>query len=717
VQKILITFCLLLLTLCTVAQRKPTVVKLISSAKTIGAKNNGVDFFKVYNGTFQHENSTLQSDSAYFYPKKNSFDAFGHVVIHQADTLNIYADLLNYNGNTHIAILTNHVVLVDKDATLTTDHLNYNTQTRYGTYVEGGKLTQKENTLVSRNGYYFAFSRDAYFRYNVVLTGKDALVKSDTMRYNSNSKIAYFYGPTHIYQKTDTLYTEFGTYNTITQQALGTKNNRYDSGSRTLVGDTLLFDDLKGFGRATHHIVFNDNEQRINLRGDLANYYREQERTVVTKNAYVIFVTEQRDSVNRDSLKHPEKYAVKEAVANPKNTAGTKNSSIKTGSPNKQSPTKNQPVKTPTAKLADAEKPVRFLPKDTVITRRDSIYMTADTLETQIITHKIEKQRREKMRLYGLRDTSLKARTRPKPRVKGKNELEALQVDLRNLRDTTYMHREFFGKVILPPAEKKRAPDTAALRKARLARQDSVRKAMEKDPVYATRKIALSDTARVRIITAWHHAKIYKSDLQAVADSITFSNSDSLVRLYIKPIIWTEGSQLTADTTFLQLKNKKLDNMDLIRSSFVVNTQGDSTYFNQVSGKKIRGIFRNNRLSTLFVDGNAESLYYTYEKNQADKLNHTLSSRIRIELKENKPSVIALLSKPDAQLFPVKNLKEDEKILKGFIWKPKDRPVSKESIIPGLAEKSKKATRPPKPKVTTPVITKPDLARQTTTKK
>ena len=223
-HKLLLTFCLLILSICSIAQKKPSKVILVSSDRTVLAKLNGADVVKVYRGTFQHENTTLQSDSAYFYQQKNAFDAFGHVVIHQADTLNIYSDLLNYNGNTHIAILTNNVRLVDKDATLSTNHLNYNTLTRYGTYTDGGTLTQNENTLVSRNGYYFAVSRDAYFRYNVVLTGKDAIVKSDTMRYNSNSKIAYFYGPTHIYQKTDTLYTENGTYNTITRQALGTKN-------------------------------------------------------------------------------------------------------------------------------------------------------------------------------------------------------------------------------------------------------------------------------------------------------------------------------------------------------------------------------------------------------------------------------------------------------------------------------------------------------------
>ena len=59
----------------------------------------------------------------------------------------------------------------------------------------------KDNTPTSQNGYYFANSRDSYFRYNVVLLSPDAITKTDTLRYNTGTKIAYFYGPTHIYGK------------------------------------------------------------------------------------------------------------------------------------------------------------------------------------------------------------------------------------------------------------------------------------------------------------------------------------------------------------------------------------------------------------------------------------------------------------------------------------------------------------------------------------
>jgi lipopolysaccharide assembly outer membrane protein LptD (OstA) len=184
VRKYVLCLCFLLVALTVMGQKKSVVV-LIKSESSTGVKLNGKDMIKVYQGTFKQDYSTLTSDSAYFYPDENAFDAFGHVIIDQGDTLHIYSDLLNYNGNTKVAILTNNVKMVDKDATLTTNHFTYNTATRIGIYTDGGKLINKDNTLLSKNGYYFAKTRDSYFRYNVSLTTPDALVLTDTMRYNT----------------------------------------------------------------------------------------------------------------------------------------------------------------------------------------------------------------------------------------------------------------------------------------------------------------------------------------------------------------------------------------------------------------------------------------------------------------------------------------------------------------------------------------------------
>lgn len=653
---------------------------------------NGKSTTKVYQGVFQQDNSTFRSDSAYFYQEDNALDAFGHVVITQGDTLHVFADKLNYNGNTKTAILTDNVKMIDKDATLTTNYFTYNTGTRYGTYTGGGKLVNKDNTLISKNGYYFAFTRDAYFRYDVVLTTSDAVIKTDTLRYNSGTRIAYFYGPTNIYGKDkDTLYTERGTYNTQTEQAFFSEKNLYKKGTRQLVGDSLFYDRLKGYGKATRHVTFTDREQKVIIKGGLGVYTKDDERMVMTVHPYVVLVTE--DSVKKDTTaaknkalantdkgllnSHPIKADT--ALANYKPQIKLDSAVIAKLKPQASKPGKNQ-TKGSIGKTANTELKMPDLRSPALLkaeapkVKRDSIYLSGDTIETQIITYQELKYMQESRRLAGLKDSTIKA-TVSVVYTKVPKHLDLEPPRYFNSKD--YLHPDYFPKKVVPV-------DTSQKAKAkRLARLKAAAANTKVDSVYMTTKVKLSDTSRVRILVAAHHAKIFKSDLQAVADSIFFTYADSIARMYVHPMIWSEGSQMSGDTVHLQLKNKKVDNIELFPSAFIVNVdKKDSTHFNQIAGRKMRGFFKNNKINVVYVDGNAQTLYYDRDSTKISQISRTVSSRIKVNFnKTNNLDVITWYDQYQDRLIPLGKLKEDDKILKGFLWKPKDRPVSKESVI------------------------------------
>ncbi|MDN3551135.1 OstA-like protein [Mucilaginibacter aquaedulcis] len=769
-------------------QKKKSIVNLIQSESSTLNNVNGRTIIKVYKGVFKQDFSILRSDSAYFYPKENAFDAFRNVNINQGDTLNIYSDKLNYNGNTKTAILTDNVKMIDRDAILTTNYLTYNTATRIGTYTSGGKLINKDNVLTSKNGYYFANSRDSYFRYDVVLNTADAIIKNDTLRYNTGTRIAYFYGPSNIYGKKDkdTLYTENGLYNTITEQAFFGKHNLYKQGTKSLKGDSLFYDRLKGYGRAVKNITFNDNEQKITLKGDLGTYFRADERTVVTQYAYMIMVTEQKDSTQTDSgaakipptvqakqgkaisgapnitsmakmaqdlkpkgvLSKPDSVridsAARELIKQNKNLKpgdalqkATELSNIATRIQSKggvigkadsvkiDSIAKTAGIQTKNLKSpADADKKLMNMAKlmsdikpkkldkpspdltDTSKTKlkRDSIYMTADTLETQIMTYKNLKIYQETQRALHFRDTSEAGLKRAVFNAKLKGmPLVSLHIP----KDTSYLHPNFFGKPKVDSVQIKKDIATAA----RKARQDSIRRiSMKKDPVFATREFNVSDTARIRIVIAHHNAKIFKSDLQGKADSIFYSNADSTIRCYVEPIFWTQGSQLSGDTVYLQMRNKKLDNIELFPSAFVVNIEKtDSLHFNQLSGRKMRGFFKSDKLERLFVAVNAESIYFKRDSGKVAGMQRSLSSRIRTIFKNGQASEVTFLTKPENRYIPIAKVTEEDKELKGFIWQPKERPVSKESIIPSRTKKPRVAVKhPPRVKPDTTHKVQPD---------
>ena len=782
-SKYVLSFLILLMAAAAMGQKK-SIVNLVKSQNSTGIKLNGKDVIKVYQGTFKQDFSTLTSDSAYFYAQDNLVDCFGHVIIDQGDTLHIYSDKLHYDGNTKIAILTDNVKMVDKDATLTTNHLNYNTATRIGTYTDGGKLVNKDNTLLSKNGYYFAFTRDSYFRYNVSLTTPDALVVTDTMRYNTGSKISYFYGPTNIYSipkkgekqnDRDTLYTENGDYNTKTEQAAFGKNNLYHSGTKSLKGDSLFYDKLKGYGRAVKRVTFIDKEQKVTIKGDLGTYFKDGERTVITEDPYVIMVTEKKDSTQTgpapkadsvakaDSLlkKSPSKnkngitmaQLIKKTIpGNITPPANTRKIEDKVGSvtnlpqnkgikakadsvanlvQNKVTAIKiDSLVKSPqgkiarkkadslaklaaneiaaakvgyakkkgatlkgTAKLKPGEKDTALKKmvsvNDTSKVKMDSIYMSADTIETRMLTYKDLKIYQEQQRLAHVRDTS--AKPKPKIKVKEPKFLTAVHKDI--TADTSYRQREFFGKP-KPVAVKKKVVKPLSKKQLML---DSLEKKRVTDSIAVARAAEPADTARIRIIIAHHHFKMFKSDLQAKSDSMFYSNADSTIHCYVNPMMWTQGSQLSGDTIYLQMKHKKLDNLKMFPNAFIVNIEKtDSAHFNQVAGKRMRGFFKDDKLHKMYIEGNAESIYFSRDsgKMTISGMQRSLSSKITADLKNNEVTNLGFYTKPENRYGPLDKFKEDERILKGFIWKPKERPVSKESIIPSYNKKKTAKVKP-----------------------
>jgi len=752
-----------------VPAKKTSVVHLDTyEAIKVVQDASGKSFDKVYKGIFSQDYSTLSSDSAYFYPDQNLVDAFSHVVINQGDTLHIFSDKLHYDGNTKVATLTDHVKMVDKDATLTTNYLTYNTATRYATYTDGGKLVNKDNTLVSKNGYYFAYTRDAYFRYDVVCTTPDAIIKTDTLRYNAKDKITYFYGPTNILGKKDkdTLYTENGDYNTNTEQARFGKRNLYKSGTKSLKGDSLFYDRLKGYGRAVKNVTFIDTEQKITLKGELGEYFKADDKALVTRNAFMVIVTEEKDSTATDSVKKRtttldslnkkpqtnadsatlkklgltavKKPSVDSATIKRLGLTPTPKPKTNTVTPNTVKPTVSAPVTKPkTAPLPvvhigppiAATKP-KAAPQKKVITppknkatitpkpkdepvvmaipplvppkdhiKRDSIFIGADTLETQILTYKDYKILKQARYEASHIDKSLPHTvmlTKP-PKVLTLAEPKMLQ-------DTLSSHPYFFGRPKPKPVAQKRP---AELKKMHL---DSVRNARIADSLQKVADHGLLDTSRIRVITAHHTAKLFKSDLQAKADSMFYSYSDSTIRMFVNPMIWTQGAQLSGDTINLQMKNKKLDNMDLFPAGFIVYVEkNDSVHFNQVGGKTMHGIFADNKLASMAVGGNAESIYFNRDSatNKVTQMTRTISGSSYAYFKNGEVRKGALISKSETRTDDLPKIKEDDKTLKNFIWKPRDRPKSKQDVLvpykPPVVEKKPTATKAGPVKGTMPV--------------
>lgn len=239
---------------------------------------------------FRHEEAYMYCDSAYFYEKANSFDAFGHIRFVQGDTLSGYGDVLYYDGNTKIARLRKNVRLINRNTVLTTDSLNYDRIRDIAYYFAGGELSDSLNVLTSRWGQYTPYNNRAVFRDAVVLHHPKFVLVADTLNYNTESHIAELEGPTRIdYGEETTILSTRGWYNTRTERTLLTDRSKIiHRDGKTLTGDSLFYDKQRGYGRLYEHFAMTDSVRKETLYGNYGEVYEDGKRGYATDSALFV---------------------------------------------------------------------------------------------------------------------------------------------------------------------------------------------------------------------------------------------------------------------------------------------------------------------------------------------------------------------------------------------------------------------------------------------
>lgn len=708
------------------AQQQDELRLLSSSYSVLNSKTGNAMF---YRPVYEHKGSTLSADSGYLHKDeigRQFFEAYSNVIITQPNGTQIFADKLHYDAASQNATLTQNVRMVSRSSILTTNHLQYNMRSSVGNYYGGGRITSGTDTITSTNATYFENTQDAFFNKKVVVRTANVKIFTDSMKYNSPSSMTYFYTPTNIKgNKGENLYTEKGDYNTSTGVANFTKKNLYTESSKILKGDTLHYDRRTGEGIAVGNVVFIDTTDKFYAYGNKGLYKQTDESITMTDKPLIISVVK-KDSTQSDSTN------VASKKANPEN-----NKEIKKKEKN------DKKVKEEVISKDDEKQENKLVkldpvavPKDDV--QMDSIFMTADTLFSKMILRSAYIPKNFKLnRDGGELDVEVDEDYGDEADSTSTNlatGLDSLQQKINPLEkkgiDPSTAQKKIKDKQATVKETAKQEPKKGASNASKTAKpvvKDLNRFELEKNskadsilrknavvpkPDYSDqifnkalqsaknnheKATAPPDTTKTRIVKAYHNVRMFKSDFQAVADSVYYGMADSMFRLMGKPMIWAEKSQISGDTIFLQFVNQKLDNTLIMGNAFMVNTTLDSAKYNQLKGRKITGFFNKNSLERLFVDGNAENIIYVVneETNVATELFHDRSSRIKIYMENNKLKEYVSIRKVDGKVYPIAQLTAEKEFLPGFIWKPEDRPKSKQDLINRKRSIVKEAVKTP----------------------
>lgn len=284
-------------------EQKRTRIKINQADKAYYKKNKDKSRL-IGNVILEHEGALMYCDSAWNFGETNSMKAYSNVRINQGDTLFLWGDYLEYNGNTRQALVTGDSVrLEDDEVKLTTDRINLNRKTNVAYYTTGGHILNDENVLVSEAGYYNTSSKVFVFQQDVVLTNPRYVIESDTLRYDSEARFAYFEGPTTITSDSSLIYTEKGVYNTVQDIAQFEKNTYLYDDNKVLSGDSMYYEKTNDFGEVFGNLFLHDTVDNYIISGQYGQYLGSIDSTFVTDNpVYSLIDQEDTLHVHGDTL-------------------------------------------------------------------------------------------------------------------------------------------------------------------------------------------------------------------------------------------------------------------------------------------------------------------------------------------------------------------------------------------------------------------------------
>ena len=185
-----------------------------------------------------------------------------------------------------------------------------------------------------------------------------------------------------------------------------------------------------------------------------------------------------------------------------------------------------------------------------------------------------------------------------------------------------------------------------------------------------------------RELRIYHHVRAYRSDVQAVCDSLVYNSKDSCMTMYRDPIIWYGAQQLLGEEVKVYTNDSTITWAHIINQALVVE-QKDTVHYNQVSGKEMKAFFEEGEMRQVDVKGNVLVVFYPIDEKDSTfiGLNHAEGGFLRMLLKERRMDKGAFIGKAGGTLYPMSQIPPDQYRLSTFAWFPEIRPRNKGDIF------------------------------------
>ena len=185
-----------------------------------------------------------------------------------------------------------------------------------------------------------------------------------------------------------------------------------------------------------------------------------------------------------------------------------------------------------------------------------------------------------------------------------------------------------------------------------------------------------------RLLLGYRNVRMFRSDFQSVCDSLTFSTVDSVIHMYISPVLWNDNNQITSEIMHVITQNQQVVRADFEGKPLTV-AEIDTLHYNQVAGKEMSAHFRDNQIYRNDVNGNVQTIYYMEENNPPEitMMAYIESADMTSYIEDRRIVGITYRGNPTYIFYPMDKIPESQPLfLQGFSWE-KDRRPTKEDVF------------------------------------
>lgn len=180
----------------------------------------------------------------------------------------------------------------------------------------------------------------------------------------------------------------------------------------------------------------------------------------------------------------------------------------------------------------------------------------------------------------------------------------------------------------------------------------------------------------------YYKVRAYRTDVQAVCDSLVYNTKDSCLTMYKDPITWNAGRQLLGEVIEVFMKDSAIDRAHVINQALSVEMLPDSTRFNQIASREMFGYFTDGELRETEAIGNVQCVYYFQDDKDSSLISMTNleTDTMRMFMLDRQLQSI-WTCKQSGVMYPITQIPPAKDKLPSFAWFDYIRPTDKYDIF------------------------------------